>query len=198
MANHSIYVIRCAPSGKVYIGQTSRLSERRASHFSCLRNGKHGNKYLQAAFDKYGEACFQFAVLDECNECVVDARESDWIQLCKSMDHRYGFNLESGGHKNKTLAAETKAIMSKQHTGMKHSEAAKRKISLVQLGKRLSDAHKEKISKANRGRVLSDESRRRMSLAQYNRSAEHSAKIQASRNAYFARKKAETCARATL
>src|SRR5262245_46212173 len=59
-----IYQIRCIPTGKIYIGSAANLRARWDQHRRLLRRGKHANVYLQKAWDKHGEANFEFSVLE--------------------------------------------------------------------------------------------------------------------------------------
>ena len=69
-----VYAIRHATSGKVYVGSAATSFKQRWSQHRCgLRKGKHGNRHLQAAWSKYGEAAFEFVILavTEPGEAVV-------------------------------------------------------------------------------------------------------------------------------
>lgn len=57
-----VYQILCLPTGKVYVGSAVDLYGRWRDHRRYLRQGIHHNKYLQAAWDKYGEESFEFWV----------------------------------------------------------------------------------------------------------------------------------------
>jgi len=67
----AIYVIRCLATGEVYVGSTCNLAERWAAHRARLRAGTHVNEQLQAAWDAYGEAAFEFGIVEE----IGDPRE---------------------------------------------------------------------------------------------------------------------------
>ena len=68
-----IYFIVCKATGRFYVGSAADLHMRRRSHWTSLRGGKHGNKYLQRAWRRYGEANFEFQV-GAC-EAVVAPRD---------------------------------------------------------------------------------------------------------------------------
>jgi hypothetical protein len=61
----AVYVIRCLATGEVYVGSTCNLAERWAAHRVRLRAGTHVNEKLQAAWDAYGEAAFEFGIVEE-------------------------------------------------------------------------------------------------------------------------------------
>ena len=48
-----------------YIGSSKDIERRWRDHVALLRSGRHPNPYLQAAWDKYGEAAFEFYVIEE-------------------------------------------------------------------------------------------------------------------------------------
>lgn len=157
-----------------------------------MRRNDHSNSYLQNAWNKYGESCFEFSVLEQCTEEDLDDKECAYIRLFDSMNRDKGYNLESGGHVNKHMSDESKARMSKAKDGMycgtnnpmygvhlKHSEkwkqwASKRfsGVNNPNYGKhfQVSDETRRKLSEANRGerngfygKHHTEEAKRRMS-----------------------------------
>ena len=59
-----IYAIVNVKTKRMYIGKSNLLANRKYSHYSLLRSGKHWNKDLQVDFYKFGECKFQFQVLE--------------------------------------------------------------------------------------------------------------------------------------
>jgi hypothetical protein len=60
-----VYAIRNRLNGKRYTGSTKRsFAHRRYSHLYELRRGEHHSPALQAAFNKYSEAAFEFVILE--------------------------------------------------------------------------------------------------------------------------------------
>lgn len=88
-----IYQILCIPSGKIYIGSTVDLRARWGRHRRSLRQGKHSNAYLQQAWDKYGEANFEFSVLEFVETSKLLQNEQIWIDQCRCVDRSIGFNI---------------------------------------------------------------------------------------------------------
>jgi group I intron endonuclease len=68
--NQGIYKIINIINNKFYVGSTVNFRKRKSKHFSELRAGKHKNKYLSAAWSKYGEQAFVFVVVEEVYEEV--------------------------------------------------------------------------------------------------------------------------------
>lgn len=68
-------------NGRVYIGSSTSVQDRLATHKTLLRKGKgHHNKHLQSAFSKYGEDSFTFQVIEFCTSALLESREHYWIQ----------------------------------------------------------------------------------------------------------------------
>lgn len=67
-----VYIIKNNVNNKVYVGSTKRsFHSRKTRHLTSLRRGDHFNMFLQAAWNKYGEASFTFEIVVICqkNEC---------------------------------------------------------------------------------------------------------------------------------
>jgi len=64
-----IYQIRCLLTGKIYVGSAVDIRARWNHHRDMLKRKKHRNKYLQAAWNKYGENNFECSILE-----LVDRR----------------------------------------------------------------------------------------------------------------------------
>ena len=92
-----IYKIQNKVTDKVYIGKSVNIEKRWIQHRCHLNNNVHANDYLQKAWNKYGENGFNFSVLCECEESVLDEKEIYYINLYKATDRSYGYNLREGG-----------------------------------------------------------------------------------------------------
>lgn len=88
-----IYQIRCLPTGKIYIGSAINLRDRWRLHQRDLRRGEHGNRHLQSAWDKYGEASFEFTVLQLVDPPELLHTEQEWIDRTGCADREIGFNI---------------------------------------------------------------------------------------------------------
>jgi len=94
MANNYCVYKHTFPNGKVYIGQTKQVPERRWA------NGKgYQTELMQRAIAKYGWENIRHEIMadglshDEANELEVSL-----IAKYKSTDEKYGYNLNIGGH----------------------------------------------------------------------------------------------------
>ena len=124
-------IYNCA-SDKAYIGQSKCLDSRRRSHFSNLRNNKHPNIHLQSSFNKYGEECFNFIPLENCQEEELTEREVYYALL---LDESKRYNL----------ASITPSLPISEETRKKFSDSRKGKES-PRKGSTLSQESKDKIS----------------------------------------------------
>ncbi|MDD4780332.1 MAG: NUMOD3 domain-containing DNA-binding protein [Tissierellia bacterium] len=148
MIKSGIYRIVNLVNGKVYIGSAINLDNRKATHFSGLRNNKHKNRYLQRSFNIHGEENFKFEVLEYVNipEMLL-VREQWYLNLWFDNCNRcYNINPIAGSSLGIKRSEESKRKMSEvkknKYTGennpfynKKHSEKTKRKMSETKKGK---------------------------------------------------------------
>ena len=109
------------PNGKVYIGQTYKGSRRFG------RAASYKDMLVRRAMDKYPD--FEKEIIEYCSKENVDERESFYISYFNSMNKEFGYNLSSGGSKNKVLAESVKKRLSEKHKGKVMSKDMKEKIS---------------------------------------------------------------------
>ncbi len=92
-----IYQIVHLESGNKYIGQTSRPAIKRwREHLYALRHGRHPNRYLQSAWNRYGESAFKFDIIKEVST-LEELNESEKLLIKNGSDL---YNLASGGNIN--------------------------------------------------------------------------------------------------
>lgn len=141
-----IYKITNKITGKCYIGSAIDLNHRWACHRYDLRKQRHHSKYLQRSWNKHGKDVFEFSVLElvENKEHLI-MREQHWINW---------FDAVNVGYNNVGIAGS--------NLGMKHSEEAKKKMS-VALKKAMTEERRKQIGDFHRGRVASKETRLKMS-----------------------------------
>ena len=94
-----IYRIINIINDKYYLGSSLNISNRISSHKHLLFNNKHKNKYLQAAFNKYGINNFVVEVLEIIpdneitdNQYVTDV-EQQWLDAYMPYLKENGYNL---------------------------------------------------------------------------------------------------------
>lgn len=163
---YTIYAHRNKTNGKLYIGQTSQIPEKRW--------GKDGSGYKTStkfyrAIQKYGWENFEHLILfSELSENEANSIEESLIKWFRTTDDRYGYNLNSGGqnhhHSEETKAkigkANAKALLGKHWSeshrilisemfkgegnpfyGKHHTEESKRKISESRKGQYNGEKH---------------------------------------------------------
>ena len=69
-----IYKIRNVVNNKFYVGSTTDTRERFRNHRQMLRGKRHHCPHLQASWNKYGEDCFKFEVVE-----IVESVELLWV-----------------------------------------------------------------------------------------------------------------------
>lgn len=137
MSNQGIYLIINNESGKVYVGSTVNFKERWAHHKSALRHNKHYNLYFQRAWNKYGEAAFEFMVCEYIEDKEqLYIREQYWLDFHRLLTDVY--NMEPcvqspmyGKHhteKHKRYISEMNSGENNPMYGKHHTKEALRKI----------------------------------------------------------------------
>ena len=112
-----IYMITNKINGKAYIGQTQSSNVNR--RWSAIKRAPHG--LLKKAFNRWKIENFTFETIYEIPECegwlkALDDREILEIRERKTLSPN-GYNLESGGKREKIVHEETK----KNRSGVKNS-----------------------------------------------------------------------------
>lgn len=154
-----IYKIINVVNNKFYVGSAVDLKRRKARHFSELRHGRHNNRYLQAAWVKYGEQAFVFVVVEELPEDAdLLVAENVWLKEHVGKEYCYNIGVDAtapmlgvGGEASPTW-------------GYKHTPEAL-----------------EQIGKASKSRIQTEEekAKRRATMQGKPKSAEVRAKISA-------------------
>lgn len=180
-----VYKIRNVVNGKFYVGSTMDTRERFRTHRKKLRTNKHHCAHLQAAWNKYGEECFVFEVVETVAAATgLQAAEDVWLTTHVGKEHCYNVGTRSGapwrgGAKEQhpcfgvakeastreAISASLKATYAADPTahpryGKAHSEETKAKISANRTGKMAGESH------YRYGQTLSAEVREKIGAAQ--------------------------------
>lgn len=155
-----IYSITNIVNGKKYIGQSVDVKCRIRNHKWALKHNCHNNDHLQKSFNKYGEYCFVFDVVCECNEEELDNLERLYITQYNCIDPQCGYNSETGGNLNKHWSEQLREKMSEKRSGensgmwgKKHTEETKAIMREKALGRPMSDEAKAKSSISHKGKL---------------------------------------------
>lgn len=181
----AIYIIVNLKTNKVYIGQTSDIHRRQKDHIKSLTKGNHRNRYLQRAWNKYGEKAFKFKVLEYCSIEKLDEREQHFLDIYIPKGICYNIALDAkvpsrGAKRSK----ETREKIRQVNLGKTLTEEHKRKISIgtkghkgANKGGHVSPETLKKMSDAQKGKKLSDEAKKKISDSKKNMSPEYRAKL---------------------
>lgn len=149
-----IYLIKNIKNKKVYIGSAISLISRLSKHIHDLKNNKHHSIHLQNAWNKYGEDCFIFGIveiIEDKNQLTI--YEQKYMDKYMSFDQNYGYNVcplakNNLGCKHQRGLKE-KSIRSKGINngfyGKKHTIDSLKKISEFNYMKKLTSNDVEKI-----------------------------------------------------
>ncbi len=121
------------------------LKRRKSRHFSELRNNRHNNKHLQAAWDKYGEKAFTFVVVEELPEGAdLLAAENVWLKEHVGKDYCYNVGVDAiaptlgwSGPKSPTWGRKRtpEELAAQNWQGRKHRPESREKIRAYLIGK---------------------------------------------------------------
>lgn len=176
-----IYRITNLQNGMSYIGKTGmNFGDRWDSHRALLRAGKHGNSYLQNAWNKYGEESFEFAIVEVVDDNdKLNELEIRYIADFKAREMSY--NLHAGGdggyNLGKHLSEETKRKIGEKNrahmTGRKASAETRAKMSSSQSARYANWTEEDRVrhGKVSAERAVgyswTDEAKRRFSARQH-------------------------------
>ena len=168
----TIYILENKTNGKCYVGQTIRKFSKR------FREHNQSHSLIGNALRKYAVANFNKILLENIPEDKLDEIEKECIKKYNSISPN-GYNLDSGGHKNKHIHKEHKeklvaagketkfkkgqipwnkdkktgqVVWNKGKTGIYTKEVLEI-MRMKKLGILLLEEHKEKISKSLKGVV---------------------------------------------
>lgn len=88
-----IYKITNTLNNKVYVGSSKDIYGRWVQHKNKLNQNKHHNRYLQFAWNKYGEENFVFKIIELCGEESLFVNEQKWYDYYNSGNDEHGYNL---------------------------------------------------------------------------------------------------------
>lgn len=156
--NQGIYKITNSENDHFYIGSSVNLTRRKARHFSELRNNRHNNKHLQAAWNKYGEPAFTFAVVEFVEDVgQLHVAEDRW--LAGHVGASYCYNI---GMAAISPMLGLSGPLSPTY-GYRHTAEAKAKIGSAGKGRKVSAEARAKRSAKLKGRIISQEQREQIS-----------------------------------
>lgn len=140
-----IYKIINVVNNKFYVGSAVNLRRRKARHFTELRNNRHNNKHLQAAWAKYGEQAFIFVVVEEVADTTkLLAAENVWLKEHVGKDYCYNIGVDAtapmlgkSGELSPTWGRKRtpEELAAQNWRGRRHRKDSRDKIRMRLLGK---------------------------------------------------------------
>jgi group I intron endonuclease len=194
-----VYEIVFLPSGRKYIGSSMRVKRRLKEHRRDLVRGAHGNRLLQAAWDKHGPDAFEFRIIENISADVdtLLAREQ-WhldqpgskFNICLAAGSTLGIKQPPASDTLRAFRAEMarkrrrspeeRAKISASLTGRKNGPHSPGRIAAMSAGRRgirPTEETRAKMREKAKGRKLPE------------RTPEIDAKIKASLRAAWVRRK---------
>lgn len=178
-----VYAIKNKLTDDLYIGSSDDIKRRWTHHRRDLKAGKHYNKILQSAWDKYGEENMLFEIIEACDKSELLTREQEYIDDCQPRYNIMDIAYCPPSRKGISPSKETREKISRALLGRKVSEEERQRNSEghVKLwqdeeykasrsgknhpnhGASMSEEQKEKISATLMGHPVSEEARAKMS-----------------------------------
>lgn len=155
------------PSGKMYVGITSKKNVRRRWRQGA---GYKCNIHFTNAINKYGWDNIEHEILlDGLTREEAELAEKLFIGYWDLTNRDKGYNVSQGGN---IMSEETRHKIAEAHTGFRHTDEAKQKISMANRGRTRSEETKRKLSEQlsgkrnpNYGKRWSEEEKAKMSEA---------------------------------
>jgi len=153
---HGIYRIRNLINGKVYIGSACDIEKRRNDHIANLNRNTHRNKYLQNAWNKYGESNFVFEIIrvikwSEKQNLLTN--EQIYLDLYESYNDIKGYNICSIA--GNTMGRKTNELTRKNiSVGLKNSKIFHDVINSTEYRNKLIIAANKPNTKINKSIAL--------------------------------------------
>ena len=164
-----VYIIECIVNGLVYIGSSINIRARWNQHICSLNKGTHGNSHLQNAWNTYGECSFEFSILDLCERTNLQDFEQKYLDLFKSYNRNFGFNIAEKAF----LPPMTEESRKKQ------SESLKSNTDFINKSRNfMKELHKDPIRKQHLIDSIKSSQKVKDNLKKLNQSEEHKKQVQ--------------------
>jgi hypothetical protein len=83
-APQGAFAIRCAASGRVWVGSSNNLDAIRNRTWFTLRHGSHPESSLQSEWNRHGEQSFAYEVLEQLDDDAHALEIADLLSAAKA------------------------------------------------------------------------------------------------------------------
>lgn len=167
MENFGIYKVTNTKTKKFYIGSSKNIEKRWKYHKKRLKGNYHENSRWQNAWNKYGEDCWIWEIIEELNTNEeLFERETFYLQQTRCFDKKIGYNISDNAFspmRGKKHSKEIREKMSRNRKGKKKGPFTEEHRLAISEGwklrrlKPVSEETKAKLSKAKKGKKRSIE-----------------------------------------
>ena len=147
-----------APTGKVYVGQSTDIKKRWHQYKKDFFKKQYKLYY---SIQKYGYENHEFSIIEECDELELNLQERFWQDFYNVVEEGLNLTLTNTEEKRKVFSQETKDKISSAQKGKTLTLEHKQKLS--EARKKLPNEIKKANGYANKGRVVSEDLRARIS-----------------------------------
>lgn len=165
MSKSGIYKILNTVDGKFYIGSAVDFRVRFNTHSKLLKKGAHKNKYLQAAWNKYGANNFEFHILERCGLDKLLEREQYYFFETDCCNREIGYNLYviAGSPLGTKWSDKRRLQFMESNKDFKHSEECKVRMKAYQSNR--PQEHNDAISRGKLGHFVADKTKAKIGEA---------------------------------
>lgn len=190
-----IYKITNIATNDFYIGSSKDINKRFNQHTKALIKNKHGNKYLQSSWNKYGSNYFILEILEIVDINILIETEQKYLN---DLNPTYNISrIASGGSgPGWHHTEEAKQRISRNSSGVAKSELARRNMSNGAKKRYENPDERNKSSLLHKNKMVSEETKQKIKQSKTGmkygpHSEEHKRKLSESVRATKAKRKLE-------
>lgn len=193
-----VYYIHRVGTGDYYVGSSNDVKKRKKQHLTALKSGVHHSTRLKNAWNKYGEAAFEFATIQVVTfhkdpkvvaKALIDAEDFWFALYARALGKPPAYNMAPVAGSNLGHKMSPESIKKMQiAAAVRCTPEMCARMSAIQKGRKqrktpISAAEKARTGARARGRIHSAVERAKMSESHMNMSAEARANMCANQSA---------------